>query len=386
VENILLRFDDPNMPKIHVVIDTNIYRKNPSRTDLSFQALERLCKQGIVKLHLPYVVEREFQTQQKSQYEKEFDSAIGGMNAVIRKGMSAEQITKVESICDELKATIPAILAEVEASLPLWVESIGGQRHAITEEQAVAAMESYFLGKHPLKSPKVRDDIPDSFIYQTIVKLSASSKPLVVVAEDGKIAEASEALADVAVYRSLSAFIESEAIQSEILDLDVVENRSVIRDEISKYEAKSDEISALIRREGCDKLDGETISSRSIPDDNHEATITGGYDPENVELDFDELSYFGQGKFGIPFTFTTTVSIIYYIFKADFYSIDEDRMPSVSYHNDHYFEAQDETEVQVYGIVKLSIDPDALKSISAEVLADGLEISIDSIDKVEVIE
>ena len=64
------------MPKFNVVLDTNIYRKNPSRTDLPFQALERLCRKNIAKLHVPYVVEQEFQTQQVGLYKKELINGV----------------------------------------------------------------------------------------------------------------------------------------------------------------------------------------------------------------------------------------------------------------------------------------------------------------------
>jgi hypothetical protein len=47
------------MAKFNVVIDTNIYRSDPSRSDLVFRALERLCQADILKLHLPQIVERE---------------------------------------------------------------------------------------------------------------------------------------------------------------------------------------------------------------------------------------------------------------------------------------------------------------------------------------
>jgi len=170
------------------------------------------------------------------------------------------------------------------------------------------------------------------------------------------------------------------------LELDVVDNLASIFAEIKTFEENFAEISALVSVHGGESLYGKKIYSRSIPDDNHEAIVTGFYDAQNVNVDFDELSYFGQGEFGVPFTFDTTVSVVYYIFKADFYAIDEDKMPSVSDHNDHYFEAEDEIEVRVSGTVKLKIQTELLPSISEEILSDNLKITIDSIDEIEVVE
>lgn len=372
------------MSKFHVVLDTNIYRKSPKRTDLAFLALERLAKAGLIQLHLPYVVEREFQTQQMTQYKKEIDAALGGLESLVKKGLEASQLASVQGLIATLSGAAPTILTDVEQALPNWIASLGGKRHPITETQARAAMEAYFLGSAPLKAQKIRDDIPDSFIFQVIADLAKSGPALVVVAEDEKIAQASESLENVSVHRSLSAFIESKPIQTELLDLDIVKNLPALHEVIEDYEKQNAKIDILLRHEAGKSLVWKTVYSRSIPDDNHEATITGYYDPEDIELDFENLSYYGYGEFGLPFTFSSIVSVTYYIFKSDFYALDEKKMPSISDHNDHYFEAEDEIKINVSGIIKLSFDPEALKSLTADNVDEHMTIGIDSIDEISV--
>jgi hypothetical protein len=375
-----------NMPKFDVVIDTNIYRKNPSRTDLAFQALERLCKHKIVKLHLPYVVEREFQTQQVDTYNKELKAAISALDAIMRKGLSSDVNIRVKAIREGLDAEVKHVVTDVESALPNWAKSIGATRHPITESQAVAAMESYFQGRPPLKQPKTREDIPDSFIFQTILELSKTSSNLNVIAEDGKVAEASEGIAGVKSHRSLSSFIESKEIQAEILELDVIENLPAIQKLLLELEFDSRALSAIIQDKAASKLYGEVVHSRSIPDDNHEGTITMYGEPDDIEPDFDDISYFGSGEFGIPFTFTSQVYITYYIFKADFYSIDESKMPSISDHNDHYYEAEQEVYISASGLLKISIPLGELKNIRSETIEELIDATVDSVDNIELIE
>lgn len=372
------------MPKFHVVLDTNIYRKSPKRKDLAFLALERLAAAGLVEVHLPYVVEREFQTQQMAKYKKDIDVSVSGLESLVKKGLQASELTEVQSVLTKLTSLVPAILSDAEQALPQWLASIGGKRHPITETQAAAAMEAYFLGTAPLKAPKNRDDIPDSFIFQTIVGLAKSSQPLVVVAEDEKIAQASEALQGVSVHRSLGDFIESKEIQAELLDLDIVKNLSALSKVIEEYEKSDTQIEHHLRSKAGESLVWKKVYSRSIPDDNHEATITGYYEPEDIELDFEGLNYYGYGEFGLPFTFTSQVSVTYYIFKADYFTLHEKKMPSVSDHNDHYYEAEDDIEVVVCGVIKLSFDPTELTSLSLENVDEHMSISIDSIDDVSV--
>lgn len=374
------------MPKYNVLIDTNIYRKCPARNDLPFKALERLCKAGVVTLYLPYVVEREVQTQQIEAYKKELAGAIGGVDGLLKKVLSPAHKTKALTIKDELCAVQQPILAEVEADLPTWLESIGGKRLPLTEQDAQAAMEAYFFGAPPLTQPKDRKDIPDAFIFQNIRQLATKDVPLAVIAEDGKVFNASEALDGVKAYKSLAAFIELPEIQDEILELDVVANLPALRVAFKSQEDESNDVSYLLNKDIGEMLYGRTVYSRSIPDDNNEGMITSYYEPTELELDYDELHYFGNGEFGLPYKFDMTVSITYYIYKSDFYVMNEDKMPSVSDHNDHYFEAESEIDIHVEGLVKLKIDPALLKEISEEVIEENLEASIDSIDKLSVIE
>lgn len=374
------------MPNFNVVLDTNIFRKNPSRSDLAFKALARLCKAGVCRLHLPHVVQREFQTQQMALYQKELSASLAALEAVIRKGLPPVELATVTDIRDAVKAAEPAVLTAVEAELPAWTDSIGGVRHNITETAARAAMEAYFHGHPPLTNPKTRDDIPDAFIFQTIKDISSLDPTLIVVAEDGKIAKASEALPNVVVHRSLLSMIESRPIQAEILELDVIENITNTAKVLRDYETEYTEFRSKVTRQGGEKIVWKTIHSSQIPDDNHEATINSYGDPEDVQVDFNGLSYFGSGQFGLPFVFRCTVEVTYYIFKSDYYCLDEDDMPSVTDHNDHYFEAEDEREVNVSGTLRLSFPIESIKTLEVETIDEHIEIEIDSIDAIDVVE
>lgn len=208
-----------------------------------------------------------------------------------------------------------------------------------------------------------------------------------MISADGKVAQASEALEGVSVLKSLGSFIESDPIQAEILHLDVVENLPLIRTELGKYEAENNEIAYVLRKEANERIVGRTVHSHSIPDDNHEAAIQGYCDPEDIELDLNNLSYFGGGEFGLPYSYTSTVTLIYYIYKADYYALHDDFSPSVTDHNDHYFEAEEEREVTVSGMLKIMIPAAVLADVSTEDALDGnVEICIDSVDSVELSE
>lgn len=362
------------MAKYDIIIDTNIYHKDQARSKLPFLALSRLCKAGVVQLHIPYIVEREFQTHLVACAKDKLEATKKGLEYLMQYEINVERLNSIKVLLENLLTQENAIIGNVKTSFITWLDSVGAVRHSVSESNARAAFEAYFLGTSPLSSPKIRADIPDAFIFQTIVELSKVSAQLFVISADGKIAQASKALEGVSVLKSLDSFIKSDSIQAEILHLDVVENLPIIRAELRTYEAENNEFFYVLLYEANEKIIGRTVHSHSIPDDNHEATIQGYCDPENIKLDLNNLSNFGGGEFGLPYSYTSTVTLIYYIYKSDYYALRDDVSLSVTDHNDHYFEAEEEREVTVRGMLKIMI------------LDGNVQISIDSVDSVELSE
>jgi hypothetical protein len=67
--------------------------------------------------------------------------------------------------------------------------------------------------------------------------------------------------------------------------------------------------------------------------------------------------------------------------------LDEDDMPSISDHNDHYFEAESEFEIVIYGSISLDVQLDEVaedKDLEEYVNFDSAQI--DEIDRIELAE
>ncbi|MCP5245523.1 MAG: DUF4935 domain-containing protein [Burkholderiales bacterium] len=371
---------------IHVVLDTNIYRNNPNRDNLHFKALGRLSKEGAIKVHIPYVVLREFQTQQREIYSKDLAKAVSGLGGLSRKQLDKTTLDTLNNIKSELKNKSEGILCSAENQITNWANSIGASIYPLCIDQTNAALEAYFQGSAPLKSIKNRDDIPDSFIVQSIYKLSSETKEIHVVAGDEKVRDAFSSENLIHTYESLSEFIESDYIQNELKDLDLIKNIDSIVRAIEQFENNNSEIMNFISNKLGDAIVGKAFSDPSIPDDNNEATVNSYDEAEDVEFDFNEVGYYGNGQFGIPFSAKIVVLADYYIFKSDYYCMDPERehVPSVTDHNKHYFEAEDEFELSVSGLVSIAIDRDNINfdDFSESIIKESFEI--DEITNIEL--
>jgi hypothetical protein len=374
------------MPKYNVVIDTNIYRKNPARDELAFDALKTLCKADVLKLHIPHVVMREFQTQQTEIHEKELAGARKGLEAVLRKRLlSAAARDQVQAMLDTLGTVTPAVVSDVEAALPTWAADLKAQVHELTLQTAADGLDAYFRGLPPLKQPKSREDIPDAFIFQTIRQLAQEQAPLVVVAEDGKLADASKDLPHVQVFDKLQSFIESQDIQDELKMLDEKALFDHARAQVEALESAQHYLTAYVQTNAAEKLLWRKVKDYSIPDDNNEAVISMFSDADEVELEFDKIAEFGAGVLGLPFEFECQVSIIFYVFKSDYYLKDEHTY-SVSDHNDHYFEAEAEVLVRATGMLRIELPQGFDKTKNLADMDEEVGLTVDGIDEVTLVD
>lgn len=368
---------------INVILDTNVYRKNPDLSDLNFKALERLAIRGKVKVHIPYIVEREFQTQQREFCSISINKINSGLKDLLRRPLSEETYKKIENLKQKIISESEEILSDSDNQIVKWANKISANREPLCLEQATKSMEAYFQGMPPLKEIKIRSDIPDSFLVRSIEKIYSEIKPIYVIAGDKKVRDSFSTVSDIKTYKELSDFIESEVVQTKITELDELQNQQDIIKALILNEDNSHEIEQVISNEIGELLVGETVEDSSIPDDNNEATIEGYYDAKDIEVLIGEAFYYGDNQYGIPFTLNIKVSTTFYIFKSDIYSIEGSETLSISDHNRHYFEAEKEYVLTVLGVVSVTIEQDDLNL--SDISENILEIELSSIDEIKLL-
>jgi len=373
---------------IHVLIDTSIYRQNPKRDSLNFRAIEKLADANWLKIHIPYIVEREFQTQQREIYSKDLSNAINGLNGLARKQLSLEYSETIQRITEELESKQELILDDAERQFTEWGKKINANRFPLCIEQTNEALESYFRGKPPFKNIKSRNDIPDGFIVQSVLKICNEVETQIhFVAHDKKLREAFNENDKIKTYQKLSDFVETSLVQQELKDLDFLDDLDEITKSLIAFENEHHEIHNAISSEIGEALIGKNIHDDSIYDDENSAIINGYYDAEDIEINFDDINYYGSGHIGMSFSLKILVSADFYIFKSDYHAMvdyDMKPRPSVTDHNDHYYEAEDEFELVVEGVVSLVIDPEniVLEDLSKSI--EDVSIKIDEINNIKV--
>ncbi|HAT1882214.1 TPA: DUF4935 domain-containing protein [Legionella pneumophila] len=369
---------------MHILIDTNIYRQNPKRDNQEFHALSKLGKNNRLVLYLPYIIEREFQSQQSQLCKKSLDKIDSEIESILRKNNFKTMHEKLCGIRQQIKKNKEEFLNDIEKEFTDWALSIKAKRIPLNISQTVNAFECYFKGEPPFKEPRSKPHIPDSMIIKAIEEIIIDLDNLNVISNDMNLGACLSKIPKISVYNSLSEFINSPNVQKDLLLLDFIDNIEGIRKSIQSYAQANKEIESIIKSQIINALIDKEVESPEIPDDNNIATIKDIYEPENINLHLDEISYFGDGILGFNFSSQVTVVIEYFIYKADYYCM-EHHVPSVSDWNDHYFDAEDECEILIQGTVSIPIDLEQLniEEIEASILFD--QVKIDEIEEIEFV-
>jgi len=369
---------------VHVVFDTSIYRRHSSRKSASFRAFERLAESSLIQLHVPHIVEHEYLSQLHEDYISEFNNLLKAAKNLHRKNMLVDPEKDIDQCIVRIPNVKDKTLRHVEEELQKWLNKVGAKKHAIEPDHSSRVFESYFGGAPPFSSKKARKDIPDAFIYESIRDLHRQYNNIQAVVADDNLRNSLESQLKILTFSSLEDFVDSETCQELLKEQKVRDHFSEIKDNL---EAHSYLLQQFVDSQYEERLQGEVVEDSYIPDDNSEATIQGAYEPEDLEFDFDDIRYYGEGLLGIPFSFQTEALTYYYLFKMDLYGLDDERIKdlSLSDHNKHYYEVEEYFTLIVNAILTVNIDVDKLADVEdLEDIIDYDSCEIDSITSIEL--
>lgn len=394
---------------IHVAIDTSALEDNKSLIDANYKALKRLVDTQEITIHIPYIVKREIETQEKEFYLEKYKQLQTSLRKFDRVQKPAELYQKINQIKAEIDQLETTILEDAERFSKAWVEGLNSQICELNQDQTNNAWEAYFNGTAPLTSKKERQDIPDSFVCRGIEKIQSDVTDLVVLAKDNKIYKTFKNKPNYEVHKSIREFISSEQIQSKLEELDTITGINIVKSEIQnlvgfiqKFEASTNMIKDYLESNVGERIVDSSIFNVPYSNDaDGEATISSFYDGQNISINLTKPTHYGENQIGFEFELEIEVIVDFFIDKSDYYLEfynDNAEGPNISVDdwNDHVFHAESEVNVKVKGTVSIKIDtsnqdfaeianckPEELDDYLNDLYCDS-KIEIESIDELEL--
>ncbi|HCK29035.1 hypothetical protein [Acinetobacter ursingii] len=394
---------------IHIAFDTSGIGKNRNINDVSYKTLQNLYLNKLITIHIPYIVQRELETQEVKFYKDRYNE----FNKAFKKYYSLPQDANLKKLFSEFNKSLQQneeIISDKEAEFfsKKWLVGLGAKIYNIEADEAKEAFEAYFQGIPPLKSIKHRDDIPDSFICRSFEKIKNSVDHIYLVVNDQKIHNTFKDKHGFTLVKNINELLAQQELQSVIskqenVDEFILEFFSFINKEVNE-KIQPSELEFFISRNIGDEIVYKNIYGvKNSNEYNGEATINSYGNTQKIEVNFAKPIYYGDEKIGFEFELEIDVNIEYFINKTDYFMMFDEpssklKSVSISNWNDHTFEAEDNVFVKVVGIVSMQIMDPCLNNDSIEnktpielqiflnELYSQAEFKIESIEDIELLE
>ena len=358
---------------MNIIIDTNILKQDRQLSKPDLLLIRRLSNLGFIKLHFPWVIYKEFTSQNQFDILKEINDAIKCVSSLNNKGLGRIEHEELLVISDNLKLIKEKVSISVEHNLDDIISASKSITHDFDDSHGRLVMTSYFNGKKPFSSLKNRKDIPDAFIYESIINIKNKYGLVIFISEDDNLRDSCNLIPNVKSFETLSEFFESDEYKKIETEYKKIESYADDLIELEKHDEFIKSSAELdIPNEFTSLWSYETIH-KNIPSDNNDATITFVGDVIDVEIDKQSIKFIDD-IFYIRTIVTGFIHIEYFLFKMDIFRIDN-RKSAVIIDNDwnkHYFLIEE--EVKFVLSCNYSIHKDLIRDNKFELEKDSIKI------------
>lgn len=355
---------------IHLVLDSSVYRRSPRLDSPEFKILSYLASTGSLTLHLPYIVEREFTSYLEQIQKERIELATRKITSALNFDGHGPKSQGLSIILEKLKADAQELVAERSESFIHWIEAHDAVRHPISIENSHSALEAYFTGQPPLKEPKVRNDIPDSFIFQQILDLKNDyAAELGLVIEDNALRSACTD-AEIDCWSKLADFLASPVAQEFLTQAVIQENEAEISEFVSGIANENIvEITSELEKLMLSS-DYSTLSGDMIPGEFNQIYLSGVDTPYDVEIE--NIEYLGGTVFLIDVIGNVDLTYEFSVHIYDAYALDEDKF-HISPLNEHYVEVETTDQFTFKGQVEFEFTEAVIASTTVDEMKAALK-------------
>jgi hypothetical protein len=355
-----------------IVIDSTEYKTDKGLNKEDISIIKDLGDKGLIELHIPWFIYKECISTSIDVLNTEMLQIETSLKSFNRKGLDDFDYHGARSIAKEVEELRGEIKISVVNLWEKFVTKSKAYLYQFDEKESKNVFNSYFVGDKPFKSLKSRKDIPDAFIYNTILKIS-SSGVVHLISNDKNLCEAFADISNVVLHKTLKDLFQHkdfEEINTKYLKLKDKERIENAKELILE---NFDVIDAAVRdyTKGIRHLDFEDKSLRS---DNNEGTINAIDNPKTT-IDKESIKLIGE-EFFVPVIVYATASIDYFVFKSDYWIYED--LPGIREDwNKHYYLVEDVVEICLKKTLIINMN-----EISED---EYLNIEIDEFDEMEIV-
>ena len=331
-------------------------------------------------------------SQQTITMQKALAEIRGGARAMLRSSLHPKIGRYANSVIEDADSAGRTVDTWVTKEFDEWIRLTRVIEYPIAPDHVFRVTDNYFQGAPPFKGVKNREDIPDSFIWQTVVDIVKVHNPLHLIVHDGALFAAAEKYTGLIAHKTLDEFIELPECQKELKGLAKEFVVTVNLDRIMEFLRKNPAIlEKIVKDRVLPATRGEIIQSLPFENVRNRARIVKIESYSGLPFEFESIEYYGAANIGIPFLAVADCNIAHLMPKSamkDWWATPVIKI-SVRSDDDPYFDAVSRLPVGVEGKVSFefdtqSLDRDNISEEEFESLVISSKISVET-SKIEVI-
>lgn len=208
---------------LDVIVDSTAFKADKSRSSYGFTVLSRLASKNKIKLHLSEVNLNEVISSISEEFRAARISVLEKLNS-----LNAFLSSDVVRFSEDIDAKCDMAIGDFRR----WIERNNCTVHPMRNHYDYV-FEAYFAGLPPFSSLKNRKDIPDAFVYKTILDVKSKSDNAIFISNDKNLSHNAASL-QCGCFESIKDFVESKAVIELVRQLDSEEQRDEIVKKIER--------------------------------------------------------------------------------------------------------------------------------------------------------
>lgn len=173
--------------KTAIMIDSSIFRQIPKLNSPLFQQLIKYIRIGRFNLYISEIVEKEYLTWIQTEAQEAYDTVLKA-SVSLNKFYDEPGLFGIKLhfniTADVAGNQINEILKKIVANWNNFKSQTDAIVLPVNNEHGKLVMDAYFNGSTPFKSRKSRPDIPDAFIYYSLLDLLNEYEEVVFISQD----------------------------------------------------------------------------------------------------------------------------------------------------------------------------------------------------------
>lgn len=337
------------MKKINIFLDTNVFRKDVTLNSAPMHALKNYSRASFIDVFASEISINEFRTQINHNLTEEIYNIQRSYSKILNYFPKKMKYDLFQWQINEKEEEIKSLY---EAQWKSFLEELNLNILYFDFEDAKEVMRKYFAGELPYNSVKNRNDIPDAFIFLSLLKIKNIKDDIIFISSDKNLIKHASA-ENIECFEGLSEFLKSDKIIRIYETIDNSPKKDKLRSIITLHKNEFIELVSRLINRSDELLDDYTrFYENQIENFMEDLQIDYSVNVSTINFNLNNLIDYSSEAFSLKINASVEVELMYNLDKGELKYLGEERVRSFkSFEESNFFNYYNVTENKTEKII-----------------------------------